>query len=452
MPFSTKGLLNDAQLSLEKSATEKFGSVVDDFAKNKLGTLFGQKKPDSPKTANRNDGSWYATSYAAALAGGSYRPKLKFLFKVEFKFAQWAIEKFPEAFADLQRSSFTFMVKQVDRPKVDFEYEEDINMYNFRTKVLKKIKHRDLTIVFMDDVGNRVFDFVRLLMMVHQPIVEISPTRDNSNKPPIISSQRLPGGSGMAFSNHDKRTGGDNAHRGVVNSAYGNSIEYIRVKQIFVNPSSTIDDMSQMTSFDFIAPRIVSFDFDELSHEANDVSTLTMMFDYDWMEMVKIGSLGVGDNQYEPAYNIPVPGVSGAPSDITPNHVGAATGPRSAAGGGGGSNLSKSLSGIFNRGVSQLTSDAIGKLAKTAGGNGRFVTALGGAAASALTGPITGLITGGARDLLNFAGNSTPFSTNARASQRAIIDPSTAGADRPISVVQSSSAYVANSPADPGDF
>ena len=218
MPFSAANLLNDTKLTLEKSATEKFGSVVDDFAKDKLSAAFGQKKQDGKQSANRNDGSWYATSYAASLAGHDYRPKLKFMFKVEFIFAQWAIQKFPDAFKDLQRNSFTFMVKQVDRPKIDFEYEEDINMYNFRTKVLKKIKHRPLTMIFMDDVGNRVFDFVRLLMMIHQPITEKSPLRDNSNRPPKPSSQTLPNGSGMAFSNHDRRSSGDNAHRGVVNS------------------------------------------------------------------------------------------------------------------------------------------------------------------------------------------------------------------------------------------
>lgn len=449
MPFSAANLLNDTRLTLEKSATEKFGSVVDDFAKDKLSTMFGQQKPDGKQSANRNDGSWYATSYAASLAGHDYRPKLKFLFKVEFIFAKWAIDAFKEPFKELQRNSFTFMVKQVDRPKIDFEYEEDVNMYNFRTKVLKKIKHRPLTMIFMDDVGNRVFDFVRLLMMIHQPITANSSDRDNSNLPPKPSSETLKNGSGMAFSNHDKRRRSDSAHRGVVNSAYGNSIECIRIKQIFVSPAATIDDMSQMTSFDFISPRIESFDFDELSHEANDVSTLTMSFDYDWMEMVKIGALGVGGNQYDVDYNIQAKGVNGAPSDITPNHVGTATGPKSAAGGNG-SKFSNLLSSVVSRGATQLTSDTVGKLIKTVAGNGRFATSLGGAASSALTGPISGLVSGGARDLLNFGSGSTPFSTNARASQRTVTDSSTAGADHPIAVQSSSQAYTPNSFPDPG--
>ena len=448
MPFSAASLLNDTKLTLEKAATDQFGSVVEDFAKSTLGNLIPSALPGSTRPANRNDGSWYSSSYAAALSGWDYRPKLKFMFKVEFIFAEWALNAFPESFKDTQRNSFTFMVKQVDRPKIDFEYEEDVNMYNFRTKVLKKIRHRDLSIVFMDDVGNRVFDFVRVLMMIHQPITERGALRDNTSRPPKPSSEILPLGSGMVFSGHDKRALVDTAHRGVVNSPYGNSIECIRVKQIFVSPSSTIDNMSQMTSFDFISPRIVSFDFDELSHEANDVSQLTMTFDYDWMEMVKVGALGVGGNQYNVDYDITVPGVNGAPSDITPNHVGTSTGAKSAAGGGG-SPLANALSGILGRGANQITSDAIGRLVKTVGGNGRFATALGGAASSALSGPISGIVAGGARDLLNFGGTSTPNSTNARASQRTIIDPSTAGADRPIAVQHSSQAYEGSNPSIP---
>lgn len=451
MPFSAKGLLNDTRLTLEKSATDKFGSVVDDFAKGALGSLFPRQAADAKKPANRNDGSWYATSYAAALAGVDYRPKMKFLFKVEFIFSQAAISKFPEAFKQLQRNSFEFMVKQVDRPKIAFEYEEDINMYNFRTKVLKKIRHQDLTMVFMDDVGNRVFDFVRLLMMIHQPITERSSLRDNSTRPPDPSWKTLPQGSGMVFSNHDKNVLADSAHRGVLNPAsglaYGNSIECIRIKQIFVNPSSTIDNASQMTSFDFISPRIISFDFDELSHESNDVSQLTMTFDYDWMEMVKVGSLGVGSNEYNTDYNITVPGVNGAPSDITPKNVGPSTGARSAAGGNG-SPLANALSGILGRGATQLTSDTIGRLVKTVAGNGRFATALGGAAASAFAGPIGGIVSGGARDLLSNVSN--PFSSNARATASTIFDSVVAGGRKPKAVVSSSSAYIPNSPADPG--
>lgn len=446
MPFSAKGLLNDAQISLEKAATDKFGTAVEDFVRGGLGGFLPKQDPNAE--ANRNDGSWYATSYAAALAGGtSYRPKLKFLFKVEFIFTQAAKEAFPTIFGSATSNDFTFMIKTVDRPKVDFEYEEDVNMYNFRTKVLKKIRHRDLTVTFMDDTGNRVFDFFRTLMMIHSPITRQQLVRDDTLDSPNPRSLML--GSGMAFSD-TTGAAGDVAHRGVVNSTFGNSIEAIRVKQIFVDPQAGLATATKMVSFDFMNPRIISFDLDELSHEANDVNILTMIFDYDWMEMVNIGSIGTSAKPFSSTQgNIVVPGVHGAPSDIHPNSVDGAVAPAQ----GNNNGLNGALSRILGRGVQQLTSDAIGKAIRTVAGNGRFATAIGGVASSGVSGPIGGIVSGASRDALGGV-FSAMNNTNSRSRSAVVVDRSTAGADRPISVVSSSNAYASSNPAadaGPGD-
>lgn len=443
MPFSVKSLLNDTQITLEKAATDKFGSVVDSFVAGGLGGLIPKTSGEPP--VNRNDGSWYATSYAAALAGGTnYRPKLKFLFKVEFIFTEAA----KAMYSDLGKpwaNDFTFMIKSVDRPKIDFEYEEDVNMYNFRTKVLKKIRHRDLTIVFMDDAGNRVFDFFRMLMMIHSPITRGQRDRDGTLQKPT-SAKAPEFGSGMSFGQH----AGDTAHRGAVNSAFGNSIEAIRVKQIFVDSGGALEDATQMVSFDFMNPRIISFDMDELSHETNDVSLLTMIFDYDWMEMVKIGALGKKDTKYEVDYNIQAKGVHGAPSDITPNKSSGSD--VSAMGAGKGNPLVDGLSGILGRGASQLTSDLVGKAVKSVAGNGRFATTISGIASNSLSGPIQGLVQGASRDRMNGLVSSIT-SPNARATQSMVSDSNTAGADKTAGTQFASDAYAGNGPAPAqGDY
>lgn len=434
MPFSAKGLLSDAQISLEKAATDKFGAVVEDFIRGP-GQKPGPADDSKSDTTNRNDGSWYATSYAAALAGGTtYRPKLKFLFKVEFNFTQTAKDAFPDVFSGAKANDFEFMIKTVDRPKVDFEYEEDVNMYNFRTKVLKKIRHRDLTITFMDDTGNRVFTFFRTLMMMHQPITRRQTLRDNKLDKPDASSVTI--GSGMTFSQNGQSFH-DNAHRAVVNSQFGNSIESIRVKQIFVDPQSGLPTATKMVAFDFLNPRIMSFDFDELSHEANDVSNLTMIFDYDWMEMVNIGAIGTPDKPFFSNQGaIAVPGVHGAPSDIHPYSVSGAGQPAS----GGGNALLGQLTGILGKGASQLTSDLIGKAVRNVAGNGRFATAIGGTLTSAVSGPISGIVGGASRDILGGLVSSASQPA-ARSRSATIVDNATAGPDRPVATVFSSNAY-----------
>ncbi len=437
MPFSAKNILNDAQITLEKAATDKFGNVVEDFVKGGLGGFLPAVNENAP--VNRNDGSWYATSYAAGLAGGtSFRPKLKFLFKVEFIFTDAAKAQYRDILSGAGANDFTFMIKAVDRPKVDFEYEEDVNMYNFRTKVLKKIRHRDLTITFMDDVGNRVFNFFRVLMMIHSPITRGQLKRDNSLEKP--NNKKLSVGSGMAF-NGDQD---DTAHRSVVNSQFGNSIEAIRVKQIFVDPSSPLSTASKMVSFDFINPRIISFDLDELSHETNDVNLLTMVFDYDWMEMVDVGALGANGTKYEAEYShIKAPGVHGAPGDITSNKQSGAVGNAS----GGGNPLLGAIGGIVGRGAQQITSDLIGKTIGSIAGTGRFSTAIGGVVSSAVSGPIGGFVSGAARDLLNGV-VSTVQNPNARASASMVTDSTTAGADKARSSSFSSNAYTKSNPAE----
>jgi hypothetical protein len=422
-------ILKSSKIALEKQATDKFGSAVEDFVKGKLG--LGDKTKPLAKIGKRDPYSWYASSYASALSGGTdYRPKLKFLFKVEFIFTPEAIAAYPQ----LKSQDFTFMIKSVDRPKVDFEYEDDVNQYNFRTKVLKKIRHRELTVTFMDDTGNRVFDFFRTLMFLHSPITQRALQREiiDGKKPP--SPLTITEGNGMAFTSAidlGKATQADIAHRGVINPAFGQSggvggsIACIRVKQMFINPGGYVgpDNVRkidpQEVIYDFLNPRIVSFDLDDLTHESSDPSLLTMQFDYDWMEMVKVGTLYEADG---PTYNITVPGITNAPVDTlsgkqAPRDV--AQSPKGVSPAGGGNPFLNILTNQASRAAQKITADVVNKAVKQIAGKGP----LGGLVAGALT-PIAagagsyvnGLVGTGARDLLTGAASAVrgTFTTSTR--------------------------------------
>ena len=316
-------ILDDNQIALEQNATKTFSAAVEDFNRGKLvgaTTAATSTVATTTQTSLRQPGTYYSSSYAAALAGGtSYRPKLKFLFKVEFIFTPEAVQQFPTIFGGSTAQDFTFMVKSVDRPKIDFEYD-DVNMYNFKTKVLKNIRHRELTITFMDDVGNRVLNFFRALMMIHSPITrrqlvrEQAASEDARLAAPDANS--ISAANGMAFTDAPTIDLNDNAIRGTVNSSIGNVIQTIRVKQMYVDSGAALGDASKEVIFDFINGRLVSFDLDDLSHEASDPNIMTMQFDYDWMEIVHSGSLTKTDT---PIYNVTVPGVNGAPSDTSPS-------------------------------------------------------------------------------------------------------------------------------------
>lgn len=320
--LDARNILDASDIDLGGSAETIFGAAVEDFSRG--GPTMGRQPFDNYEAPRepRNERSFYSTSYAAALAGATgFRPKLKFLFKVEFFFTEEAkslLSQLTGGSSNLGDNDFTFLIKSVDRPKIDMEYEDDVNMYNFRTKVLKKIRHRELTMTFLDDTGNRVFDFFDRMMMLHSPITRRSKSRANAHdKPtPFMNDET---GNGMVFSNTLNGNEGDLSHRGVINSPVGNAIESIRVKQIFIDSSQ--QDMSKamkQNCFDFINPRIVSFDLDDLTHEASEASTLTMQFDYDWLELV---AMTITDqDQLTPSYShIVTPSVMGAPSDLSPS-------------------------------------------------------------------------------------------------------------------------------------
>lgn len=390
MPVSKKSYLNSMQLQLEKAASDKFGAAVETFSKS-LGEKLG--KPDASKQpVNRNDGTWYSSSYAAALAGPTnFRPKLKFLFKVEFGFSQAA-----KAFLGpdiTENKDFAFLVKQIDRPKVTFEYDEDINMYNFRTKVLKRIQHRELTVSFVDDAGNRVFDFFRHVLAILSPITTRGLKRDNTIEDPQVAETSWSSSTSMAFARKSllEMSVGDSrantSNRSAVNATFGQIFDYIRVKQFFVDPGSGLNDAVKMVAYDFINPRVTNFDFDELQHEANDANAMTMVFDFDWMEMVNVGSVGTSKIPRAQAFKngkdtpTVIPGYHGAP--IQPSSTTEAGGQPGKMDGGN-KGLSGALGAITDRAVNDLTKKYIAKGVKAVAGNSRFAKTLSQQASSAL--------------------------------------------------------------------
>lgn len=397
MATNLKPILDSTKIALQREASDRFGTAVETFSRGVLGPALGLKPPlpNEQIPFDRNDGSFYASSYAAALAGGtSYRPKLKFLFKVEFIFTPEAVAAYPNIFGGTSSNDFTFMVKSVDRPKIDFEYEDDVNEYNFRTKVLKRIRHRELTVSFMDDTGNRVLNLFRGLMMMHSPITRRQLNREGSTVLPDPGT--FNSGNGMVFATNTSSGSMDNAIRGVTDSAFGNVIQTIRVKQMYVDPSQQLGASTKEVIYDFLNARIVSFDLDELSHETSDVSLMTMQFDYDWMEIVDVGTLTVMDG---PQYNIAVPGIGGAPIDMTTFGKNPSTNP------GGGNGFLDIINRQLGRAAQSVVSSAISRaglgsqVSNTLGGLiGAATQDMAGGVTRSVAGSVSGVFSGMVND------------------------------------------------------
>lgn len=406
-----KQLLKVGGINTERTATLLFGNAVEEFAAGPINKAlrgaFGQ--PENP-VPNRNDGSWYATSYAHSLANSQFRPKLKFLFRVEFLFKPEVLAQFGATDAQWARN-FTFMIRSVERPKVDFEYES-INQYNFQTKVLRQIKHRALNMAFLDDVGNNVHEFFRFMMMVHSPITRrsIGASFDIAE-----ATAHYTTGSGMKFSDNPTATN-DFAHRGVLKSDVGNAIQAIKVTQMFIQPgkgATDLDTNAKEVAFFFINPRIESFDLDDVSHEVSDPNVFTMSFDYDFMvmsDMRTLAPLPVGKG---------MPGLSGAPGDAAP--TGRSVGSTNSQG--GANPYAKILGNVFGRAAQKLTSEFLGSKIRKVPGLGSVADTLGGLVGGSINSTVSGIG--------NSVGNSISQSF-ARPTRDLVTDKSTAGRDTAI--------------------
>lgn len=405
MPDITQ-LVRASGIDAERTATELFGMAVEDFAAKPLNAaLRGAFGLPANPTPSRTDGAWHATSYAHSMTASQLRPKLKFLFRVEFLFKPEVLEQFGAQTA-AWKGSFAFMVKAVDRPKVDFEYEE-INQYNFRTKVLKQIKHRELTVTFTDDVGNNVHEFFRFMMMVHSPVTRRSATASHDI---VDAYAAYTAGNGMLFTD-GLGSQNDFAHRGVVNTDVGGAIQAIKITQLFVRPGTSqadLDTGAKEVAYFFINPRVVSFDLDDMNHEVSEPNLLTMQFDYDFMVMSDQRIL----QPLPPEKGVPPVGT--APGEAAPTGRAGSDG----TGGvdGGNNPYVAVLAGVGARAAQRVTSETIGRVIRRVPGLGSVADTLGGIAAGLTRDRLAGLA-------------SNANQAFARPTRDVVVDSSTAGRD-----------------------
>lgn len=279
MPDISKQLTN-AGINLESKAREKFGAFTVD-PPNLQDIPFLSGGSDSLPEGLAGVGRvWNPTPYSSAITSGAgnFDPRTKFLFSVEFQIdndvAQMA-SALRQDIGDISKN-LSFVIKQIDLPKFEFTHEE-VNQYNFRTKILKQISHKELSFSFFDDVGNNALNFLNFYLKVLSPISRSVPT-----------TGAFLGDHGMDFP-VNYLTGIDSSNRAVlpgINKT--NIIRQMKIHQIYIERSKSGDlrDAIFFNTYTFTNPRILSFDISDQDHESsNAVNILTAQFDYDAMNI-----------------------------------------------------------------------------------------------------------------------------------------------------------------------
>lgn len=174
-------------------------------------------------------------------------PKYKFLFLAQFIY-NTGYETGPKSLA--------FVIKTADRPDIEY-VTQDVNFYNFQSKVITNSKFKEMSMTFHDDNKNQAMNFYNFYRQSTVPVANVSSGWEMSKNgmilDPALNSSNL------------------GALVGDVVSVFSE----IRLFHIY-------DSGQFMNVYKFIRPRLTSMDLDGLDMSAGDVGNeLSIKFFYD---------------------------------------------------------------------------------------------------------------------------------------------------------------------------
>jgi len=224
------------------------------------------------------------------------RPKLKFNFTVTIKFRNPPID-----FGNLIKSEdgqltdeLSFAVRQASRPNPTVIYQ-DINQYNYRSKVATKVDYGSMQITMYDDVENFAHTMYEVYLKSISPIANIRKEQAN-----LLSTYKEGGGNGpknKAFNSNgvldgeNERLGGGTGSIGPLPPGIGQEsgiIENICIRHWSYALQERRGDESgedvpqiQYVEYQFLNPKVLNMTLDELDMGQSDVNTVMMNFTYD---------------------------------------------------------------------------------------------------------------------------------------------------------------------------
>lgn len=243
---------------------------VSDF--QNLDTLFRGIFTPPPSSTSRDIQMCGASPFAMDLI--RFAPKQKFMFIVQVIFR----EPF-KAWSDIG-NDLAFVVKTSNRPNVNFEYEE-VNMYNFRTRVPKRTIYEPISMTFMDDNQNNANLFYIAYMRAMSPIANLGGMREQV--PTIQQYQELSMDwqvdQGMTFDNATTTHRGA-ASLGALTDNVENILEEVRLYHVF-------EYGRLMNVYRFFHPKVTRLELDDLNMaETGNGSEVSLTFEYDGLHVI----------------------------------------------------------------------------------------------------------------------------------------------------------------------
>jgi hypothetical protein len=212
--------------------------------------------------------------------GGKDAPKLKFNFTISFDYT----DMFTAYAGDDDPYSISFGVKQITRPNPNIIYE-DVNYYNFMTKVATKMDFGVTTVTLYDDRNNKAHNIFK------NYIESVSPLANNER--------------GAAQLLHRAGQSTSASIGPLTSDATNGPIKSIRVTHF-------VDQYGSKVIYDYLNPKIQNVALDELDMTQSDVNTISFTFLYD---SYKVTNESVAGGDYDGDEGLPPSRTSDVGSD-----------------------------------------------------------------------------------------------------------------------------------------
>lgn len=243
---------------------------VSDF--QNLDTLFRGIYTPPPASSSRDIEMCGASPFAMDLI--RFAPKQKFLFIVQFTFREPY-----QAWSNIAQD-MAFVVKTSTRPNVQFDYEE-VNMYNFRTRIPKRAIYEPITMTFIDDTQNNANLFYIAYMRAMSPIANIGGMREQIPTVAQYQEQSMNRDidQGMTF-DRGANTYRGSASLGALTDNVENVLAEIKIFHVF-------EYGRLMNVYRFFHPKITHLQLDDLTmSESGNGSEVSLNFEYDGLHVI----------------------------------------------------------------------------------------------------------------------------------------------------------------------
>lgn len=214
-----------------------------------------------------------ASPYAVDLIARA--PKFKFLFLVQFVPADGY-----ESLDDILRG-MAFVVKKSSRPHIKY-VAEDVNYYNYRSKLITRTEYQDMTMTFHDDILNNTTRVYSAYLKAMTPSANLTP--DMMPSPDLLET------SGMSFDGQVLQTNlpiedqlAANTYAASLGPLINDNKQQVFKKIVLYH---VFDSGNSVTVYNFINPRILELSPDDVDMSASsEGSELSFTFSYDYVNI-----------------------------------------------------------------------------------------------------------------------------------------------------------------------